>query len=67
MPSDAGFYNSVIMKFPASIRARAACLAALLLAPASAAQAQEAAVQAPEAIVIAAQAYLLEQLSLIHI
>ncbi|CAB3695785.1 flagellar basal body P-ring formation chaperone FlgA [Achromobacter sp. SIMBA_011] len=48
-------------KFPANLRARAACLAALLLAPA--AQAQDAAVQAPEAIIIAAQTYLLEQLA----
>lgn len=51
------------MKFPANLRARAACLAALLLAPVASAQAQEAAVQAPEAITIAAQAYLLEQLA----
>ena len=50
-----------MMKFPANLRARAACLAALLLAPA--AQAQDAAVQAPEAIIIAAQTYLLEQLA----
>lgn len=51
------------MKFPANLRARAACLAALLLAPVASARAQEAAVQAPEAITIAAQAYLLEQLA----
>ncbi|WP_063569371.1 flagellar basal body P-ring formation chaperone FlgA [Achromobacter ruhlandii] len=51
------------MKFPANVRARAACLAALLLAPAIAARAQDAPVQAPEAIVIAAQTYLLEQLA----
>lgn len=63
MPSNAGFYNSDIMKFPANVRARAACLAALLLAPAIAARAQDAPVQAPEAIVIAAQTYLLEQLA----
>ena len=61
MPSGAGFYNSDMMKFPANLRAHAACLAALLLAPA--AQAQDAAVQAPEAIIIAAQTYLLEQLA----
>lgn len=63
MPSDAAFYNSDIMKFPANLRARAACLAALLLAPVASARAQEAAVQAPEAITIAARAYLLEQLA----
>lgn len=51
------------MKSPANLRARAACLAALLLAPVAAARAQEAAVQAPEAITIAARAYLLEQLA----
>ncbi|MFY3136153.1 flagellar basal body P-ring formation chaperone FlgA [Achromobacter xylosoxidans] len=51
------------MKSPANLRARAACLAALLLAPVAAARAQEAAVQAPEAIARAAQAYLLEQLA----
>ncbi|MGE8657312.1 MAG: flagellar basal body P-ring formation chaperone FlgA [Achromobacter sp.] len=51
------------MKFPATLRARTAWLAALLLAPAIAARAQDAPAQAPEAIVIAAQAYLLEQLA----
>lgn len=51
------------MKFPANLRARAACLAALLLAPVVASRAQDAPAQAPEAIVIAAQTYLLEQLA----
>ncbi|WP_241116885.1 flagellar basal body P-ring formation chaperone FlgA [Achromobacter xylosoxidans] len=51
------------MKSPANLRARAACLTALLLAPVASARAQEAAVQAPEAITIAARAYLLEQLA----
>lgn len=45
------------------LRARAGCLAALLLAPIAAAHGQEAAVQSPEAIVLAAQAYLQEQLA----
>ncbi len=45
------------------LHARAACLAALLLATAAGARAQEAATQAPEAIVIAAQTYLQEQLA----
>ncbi|RII99490.1 flagellar basal body P-ring formation protein FlgA [Achromobacter sp. K91] len=44
------------------LRARAGCLAALLL-PLAAAQGQEAAVQAPEAIALAAQTYLLDQLA----
>lgn len=52
------------MKIPARLlRARAGWLAALLLAPFTATQGQEAAVQAPEAIVIAAQTYLQEQLA----
>lgn len=51
------------MKSPAILRARAVCLAALLLAPAVAAQAQDAPTQAPEAIIATAQAYLLEQLA----
>lgn len=44
------------------LRARAACLTALLL-PLAAAQGQEAATQAPEAIALAAQTYLLDQLT----
>ncbi|QEK93540.1 flagellar basal body P-ring formation protein FlgA [Achromobacter insolitus] len=44
------------------LRARAACLTALLL-PVAAAQGQEAATQAPEAIALAAQTYLLDQLA----
>ncbi|CAB3931966.1 flagellar basal body P-ring formation chaperone FlgA [Achromobacter insolitus] len=44
------------------LRARAACLTALLL-PLAAAQGQEAATQAPEAIALAAQTYLLDQLA----
>lgn len=51
------------MKCLATHRARAACLAALLLAPAGAAWAQDAPTQAPEAIIAAAQTYLLEQLA----
>lgn len=51
------------MKSPAILRARAVCLATLLLAPAVAAQAQDAPTQAPEAIIATAQAYLLEQLA----
>ncbi|MFD4839087.1 flagellar basal body P-ring formation chaperone FlgA [Achromobacter sp. NPDC058515] len=52
------------MKIPARLpRARAGCLAALLLAPMAATHGQEAAVQAPEAIAIAVQAYLQEQLA----
>lgn len=51
------------MKISATrLRARAGCLAALLL-PLAAAQGQEAATQAPEAIVLAAQTYLLDQLA----
>lgn len=45
------------------LHARAACLAALLLALAGGVQAQEAATQPPEGIVLAAQAYLREQLA----
>lgn len=45
------------------LRARAGCLAALLLASTAAVQAQEAAFQAPEAVVIVAQTYLQEQLA----
>lgn len=44
------------------LRARAACLTALLL-PLATAQGQEAATQAPEAIALAAQTYLLDQLA----
>ncbi|WP_238913852.1 flagellar basal body P-ring formation chaperone FlgA [Achromobacter insolitus] len=44
------------------LRARAACLTALLL-PVAAAPGQEAATQAPEAIALAAQTYLLDQLA----
>ncbi|MGB3430735.1 flagellar basal body P-ring formation chaperone FlgA [Achromobacter sp.] len=51
------------MKISATrLRARAGCLAALLL-PLAAAQGQEAATQAPEAIALAAQTYLLDQLA----
>lgn len=45
------------------LRARAGCLAALLLAFTAAAQAQDAATQAPEGIVLAAQTYLQDQLA----
>ncbi|SEK12855.1 MULTISPECIES: flagellar basal body P-ring formation chaperone FlgA [unclassified Achromobacter] len=52
------------MKISARLLHARACLAALLLATAAAAQAQDAsAAQAPEAVVIAAQTYLQEQLA----